>query len=44
MSKSAENMTENLAPCPFCGGKDMSVVEINGEVAKAREAAGHGRA
>lgn len=29
MSKSAENMTENLAPCPFCGGNDMSVVEIN---------------
>lgn len=31
MSKSAENMTENLAPCPFCGGNDMSVVEINME-------------
>lgn len=31
MSKSAENMTENLAPCPFCGGNEMSVVEINME-------------
>lgn len=31
MSKSVENMTENLAPCPFCGGNDMSVVEINME-------------
>lgn len=31
MSKSAENMTENLTPCPFCGGNDMSVVEINME-------------
>lgn len=24
MSKSAENMTENLAPCPFCGSRDLS--------------------
>lgn len=31
MSKSVENMTENLAPCPFCGGNEMSVVEINME-------------
>lgn len=23
MSKSAENMTENLAPCPFCGSRDL---------------------
>lgn len=23
MSKSAENMTENLAPCPFCGSGDV---------------------
>lgn len=25
MSKSAENMTENLAPCPFCGSRDLSI-------------------
>ena len=31
MSKSAENMTENLAPCPFCGGADILTVEINME-------------
>lgn len=31
MSKSAENMTENLAPCPFCGGTDILTVEINME-------------
>lgn len=24
MSKSAENMTKNLAPCPFCGSRDLS--------------------
>lgn len=24
MSKSVENMTENLAPCPFCGSRDLS--------------------
>lgn len=23
MSKSVENMTENLAPCPFCGSRDL---------------------
>lgn len=31
MSKSAENMTETLAPCPFCGGADILTVEINME-------------
>lgn len=25
MSKSAKNMTENLAPCPFCGSRDLSL-------------------
>lgn len=25
MSKSNETMTENLAPCPFCGSRDLSV-------------------
>lgn len=24
MSKSVKNMTENLAPCPFCGSRDLS--------------------
>ena len=25
MSKSAENMTKKLAPCPFCGSRDLSI-------------------
>ena len=26
MSKSAENMTENLAPCPFCGSRAVEIL------------------
>ncbi len=25
MSKSVENMTKKLAPCPFCGSRDLRV-------------------